>query len=122
MALPAFIFPFVSGISTAMRIPAIATFISGIILSIFNFFAKFAVKRWALTAAMITVLIGMMTALLASIRVILATIHLAMPESFSAGIAFFIPEVSQVYLSACLSVQFLAWVYSWQFWFLNRMT
>lgn len=122
MAVPVFLLPVVSVVSKVMKVPVITAFFSALVIELFNFFAKFATKRIALMLALIAALTGLILTLFSAIQTLLAGLPLVVPEVISNGIAFFMPANVPICLSAVIASKVLRWAFSWQFYFLDKIT
>lgn len=120
--MPVFLLPILSGISTALRIPAIAAFIAGLAANILAWFSVRMARGLAINLTVITVIIGLATAIAASIYALGAGLSFIAPPYLTVAWGMVVPSNAIPCMSAILSARVIRWVWSWQFYVITKMS
>lgn len=113
--------PILSGISGAMRLPALVSFLAGITAQIFGYFALRLSKRMALNLTITVLVIGLAVTIALSINAIAVGISYVAPPELSRGFSFFVPNNALPCISAILAARLVRWVWEWQFYVVSKV-
>ncbi|WP_068717610.1 DUF5455 family protein [Vibrio tritonius] len=119
--MPAFLLPILSSVGAALRLPALAAFFAGLVSNILAWFAKFFARNTAMNLTVITMLITLTTATTGAIYAVAAGLSQVLPSYVSDALGLLIPSNAIPCISAVLSARLLRWVWSWQFFMINKM-
>lgn len=122
MAVPVFLAGIVGVASKVMKVPIVAAFLSALTVEIFNFLAKFATKRIALTVALMTILTSLILSIFSAVKTLILSLPLSLPDYLIHGFNFFMPDNMGTCISVIISAKILKWAFAWQFYFLDKIT
>lgn len=94
-----------------LGIPWLATAIGGFLTTTIAFFASFLTRRFAIIAAVITVVVSLTVAFIATIEGLIAGINYVSPDM--AGVFAIVPGNFSACLSVIVTAKMLKWAYSW---------
>lgn len=113
--------PIITGISSAMRLPALASFLAGIAAQIFGYFALKLSRRMALNLTITVLVIGLAAAIALSIQTIAVGLSYAAPPELRQGFGMFVPNNAVPCISAILAARLVRWVWEWQFYVVSKV-
>ena len=112
--------PIISGVSTALRIPALVAFISQIAATLFGWFFIAKSRQLTLNLVILTMLVALTAALTLSIYTIAAGLSYVTPPYWSQAAGMFIPSNAIPCVSAISSARLIRWVWEWKFYAIVR--
>jgi hypothetical protein len=113
--------PILGTIGNAMRLPALAAFLGGLSAKIFGFFFLRYTKQIAINLTIVTMIVGLATAVSYSIYALLTAIHFVAPSFISQAWGFFIPDIAVPCVSTILSARIMCWVWEWQVYIVTKV-
>lgn len=114
--------PILSGVGSALRLPAIATFLAGLAAQLFGFLATRFTRQVAINLTIIGMIIGLATAVALSIYGVMASLSYVVPPYVNQGMSYFIPDNAIPCLSAIFSARVIRWVWEWQAYVITKVT
>ncbi|NNN47431.1 DUF5455 family protein [Vibrio sp. 2-2(8)] len=120
--MPVFLLPILTGIGTALRVPAIAAFFAGLAANILAWFSARMARGLAINLTVITLIIGLATAVAASIYALAAGLSFIAPPYLSVAWGMLVPANAIPCMSAVLSARVIRWVWAWQFYVITKMS
>jgi len=112
--------PIVSGISAALRLPALVAFIAQIATTLFGWFFIAKARNVTINLVIITLLIGLTLALTLAIYTLATGLSYVTPPFWSQTAGMFIPNNAIPCVSAIYSARLLRWVWEWKFYAIVR--
>ncbi|WP_240326183.1 DUF5455 family protein [Vibrio splendidus] len=113
--------PVISNIGRVMQLPALAAFLGGLATKVFElFFLKFS-KQMAMNLTIVTMVLGMATAVSFVIYGILTGLHFIVPSFISEAWGFFVPDIAVPCVSAIMSARVIRWAWIWQMYAITRI-
>ena len=120
MALPALaLLPILGSIGTALRIPALATYIAGLAATMVAFFVTWFSKRVAINLTIITLVFGLTVGIFTVIKASLAGISVVAPPYFLDAMNMITPNNFWPCASAIFSAKIIRWVWVWKVHFIT---
>ena len=120
MPLPALaLLPILGSIGTALRIPALATYIAGMAATMVAFFATWMTKRIAINLTIITLVFGLTVGIFTVIKASLAGISVVAPPYFLDAMNMITPNNFWPCASAIFSAKIIRWVWVWKVHFIT---
>lgn len=120
--MPYFLLPLLTGVSNALRLPALVMFISNLAAQLLTWFALKLTRNVAIKLTVITSIIGLAALITASIYAIADALQYIAPPSLSLGFSYFIPDNAVPCLSAIFSAKVVRWVFEWQFYTVDKVS
>ncbi len=114
--------PVLSGIGSALRFPALASFLAGLAAQIFGFLATKYTKSVAINLTVIAMIIALATGFALSIKAVIAGLGYIAPPYLTQGFSYFIPDNAIPCLSAIFSARVIRWVWEWQFYVITKVS
>lgn len=114
--------PVISGIASALSIPAIAAFFANLAANVLAWLATRVTRATAINLTVLVMVIGLAAAVAASLYALLGALSYVTPEYVSQGFSFFLPSNAIPCTSAIISAKFIRWVWEWQFYSIIKMS
>lgn len=113
--------PVLSSVGGALRLPALAAFLGSLATKVFEiFFLKFS-KQMAINLTIVTMILGMATAVSLTIYTMLTAIHFIVPSFISEAWGFFVPDIAVPCASTIMSARVMRWAWIWQMYTITKM-
>ena len=94
-------------------IPWLAGVLGGLFTSVFAWAANFLTKRFAVTAAIIAVIVTVTTAFFAGISAIVSGVASVAPAELTVAAGLVIPSNATLCISSYMAALVLRWAYQW---------
>jgi hypothetical protein len=91
--------------------PWIAAFLSNLVVTVAGYFSTYIGKRFAVYAAMATVLGTLTAALIAALNVLVASLAVAVPTQVCNAMGWLMPSNTVPCISAMFAARLLIWAY-----------
>lgn len=122
MPAPAFLLPVISSVAGALRIPALAAFLGALANQVLGFLVSFFGRNIAVNLTVITMIVGLALGIIVALKALVMGISYIAPAELSRGFSLFVPGNAIPCLSVILSAKVIRWVWTWQFWTINKVT
>ena len=119
--MPFALLPILSTIGNAMRAPALVAFLGGLAAKVFEFLFLRFTKQVAINLTIVTMIIGLATAVTYSIYALLTGLHFLVPSFISTAWGFFVPDIAVPCVSTILSARVMRWVWVWQVYIVTKV-
>lgn len=121
--MPVFLLPVLNGIGNALKVPAIAAFLSSLATQVLGFFVnlKFA-RAVAINLTVITMVVGLTLASMTAVYIIGSGLSRVTPPYLSQAWGMFVPSNALPCISAIFSARVIRWLWSWQFYVITKVS
>ncbi len=120
--MPVFLLPILSTVAGAMRIPAIAAFLAGLVGQLVAWLARFVARGTALNLAVIALVVTLAVGVGAGFWLMLEGIKMLIPSGIAQGLGFITPPNAIPCLSTIAAARITRWVWEWQIHVINRVS
>lgn len=114
--------PILTTIGNVLRAPAIAAFLAGLAAQVLGWFSALFARGIAINLTIVTMIVGVALAFIASIEALVSGLTYVVPDSLSAGLSLFIPGNAIPCLSIVLASKVIRWVWEWQYYAITKVT
>lgn len=119
--MPVFLLPILGAIGTALRLPALAAFLAGLVSNVLAWFAQYFARNTAINLTIISTLIVLTAGTTGAIYAVASGLSQIVPPYVADAWGLFIPSNAIPCISAVFSARLLRWIWSWQFFVINKM-
>lgn len=120
--MPVFLLPVLNSIGSALRLPALAIFLSQLAATILGWFATRLTRSVAINLTVLTMVFGLALTTSLAIYAVLSGLSYVVPPYLSQGFAYFVPDNAVPCLSAIFSARVIRWVWEWQFYAITKVS
>lgn len=117
--MPVLFLPIISGIATALRLPALAAFLGTLFAQMVAFFAQWFTVKTAMQLGIIAAVVTLTVGLFAFIKSLMFGIAVVAPPQFAQAMSMIIPNNLPLCFSAIVSAHVVRWVWIWQVHFIE---
>ena len=115
------IFPILSSLATAIRLPALAAFFGGLFAQMAGFFATRFTVGTAVQLAAISSIVGLTVVLLSVFHSIVYGLSVITPPYFNNAMSLIVPSNLLPCVTAIMSAKVVRWVWEWQVFFIQQV-
>ena len=120
--MPVFLLPILNGISGALKLPALAIFLSQLAATILGWFATRVTRSVAINLTVLTMVVGLALTTALALNAIFSGLSYVVPPSLAQGFSYFVPSNAVPCLSAIFSARVIRWVWQWQFYAITKVS
>ncbi|AGN30002.1 VI protein [Vibrio phage VFJ] len=122
MAMPVFLLPIITGITGALRIPAIAAFLATLAANILSWFSERFTRAVAINLTVLTMVIGLALAAASAMYALAAGLAEITPPYVVDAWGMFVPSNAIPCVATIFSAKVIRWVWGWQFYVITKMS
>lgn len=112
--MPALLLPIISGISTVLRLPALAAFFGTLFAQIVGFFVKWFSVKTAMQLGIITAVVSLTVGVFVFVKGLILGIAVVAPPEFGHAMSLIMPNNLPLCFSSIVSARIVRWVWIWQ--------
>jgi hypothetical protein len=117
--MPALLLPIISGVATALRLPALAAFLGTLFAQMVAFIAQWFTVKTAMQLGIVTAVVSLTAGMFLAIKSLLLGIAIVAPPEFGHAMSLIIPNNLPLCFSAIVSAHVVRWVWIWQVHFIE---
>ncbi|MDS1772513.1 DUF5455 family protein [Vibrio vulnificus] len=120
--VPVFFLPMIASVTSALRIPALVSFLATLAANVLAFFSERLVRGAAINATVVTLIIGLTITLAASLYAIMTGLGSVSPPWAREAWGMFVPANAIPCISAIWSAKLIRWTWQWKFYVITKVS
>ncbi|MFH4620489.1 DUF5455 family protein [Vibrio furnissii] len=121
--MPVFLLPVLNGIGNALKVPALAAFLSSLATQVLGFFVNLKFARGvAINLTVITMVVGLTLASMTAVYAIAKGLSPFVPPYISQAWGMFVPSNALPCVSSIFAARVIRWLWSWQFYVITKVS
>lgn len=102
-----------AGFVASGLLPWLAGAIAGMFFALMRFFSSYLIKKLAVIAAVIVIIVGLTTAFFVAITAVVSVISPVLPPMVTLAASWFLPSQTPTLLGVLFACRILRWAYEW---------
>ena len=108
--------PIIAGFAATTRFGTLLAGLLAVFSSIFSWFLNFVTRKWALNYTIMTMIVVLGIAAMASVELIASGVSLVVPGEYTAALGLIVPSNASACFGAIFSCKTVRWFFIWQSW------